>query len=69
MGRLLTKLASHPSSPEMVAEVIWNAAHDRGKQLRFRAGQDAEQLLDARKKQDDLSFIANIKKKMSASNN
>jgi NADP-dependent 3-hydroxy acid dehydrogenase YdfG len=61
MGRLFGKLASNPSTPETVAEVIWDAAHETGDRLRFRAGADAEKLLNARKNQDDASFIGGIK--------
>ena len=65
MGRLFGKLASNPSAPETVAEVIWHAANETGDRLRFRAGQDAERLLDERKSQDDADFIHGIKKLMS----
>jgi len=65
MGRLFGKLASNPSTPEAVAEVIWNAANETGDRLRFRAGPDAVKLLDARKAQDDASFIGEIKRWMS----
>ncbi|WP_128910929.1 SDR family oxidoreductase [Tropicibacter alexandrii] len=61
MGRLFGKLAANPSSPEVVADVIWQAANDTGDQLRFRAGPDATDLLDRRKAQDDPTFIAGIK--------
>ena len=61
MGRLFGQLSSNPSPPEVVAEVIWQAANDPGDQLRFRAGSDAIDLLDRRKAQDDASFIGNIK--------
>ena len=61
MGRLFGKLASNPSSPELVADAIWQAAHAPGNQLRFRAGPDAADLLDRRKQQDDASFIGDIK--------
>lgn len=61
MGRLFGKLASNPSSPEVVADVIWQAATAPGDQLRFRAGPDATDLLDRRKAQDDATFIAGIK--------
>jgi short-subunit dehydrogenase len=66
MGRLFGKLAADPSAPETVAEVIWDAANDGGDRLRFRAGADAERLLDDRKSQDDASFIGNIKALMKA---
>jgi len=65
MGRLFGKLASNPSAPETVAEVIWNAANETGDRLRFRAGEDAERLLDERKSQDDSRFIGSLKKLMS----
>lgn len=61
MGRLFGKLASNPSSPEVVADAVWQAAHAPGNQLRFRAGPDAADLLDRRKQQDDASFIGDIK--------
>lgn len=61
MGRLFGKLASHPSAPEVVADVIWQAANSPDGQLRFRAGQDATDLLDQRKAQDDATFIGSIK--------
>lgn len=64
MGRLFGKLASDPSDPEVVAEVIWQAANETGDRLRYRAGTDAEHLLDDRKTQDDATFIGDIKRLM-----
>ncbi|SDE71499.1 SDR family oxidoreductase [Ruegeria marina] len=61
MGRLFGKLASDPSAPEVVADVIWQAVNETGDRLRFRAGADAEVLLDDRKAEDDESFIGRIK--------
>jgi hypothetical protein len=61
MGRLFGKLASKPSEPAIVAEVVWQAANESGDRLRFRAGADAEELLDRRKRQDDATFIGSIK--------
>jgi NAD(P)-dependent dehydrogenase (short-subunit alcohol dehydrogenase family) len=61
MGRLFGKLASNPSAPEVVADVIWQAANEPGNQLRFRAGSDAVDLLDRRKAEDDASFIGGIR--------
>jgi len=61
MGRLFGKLASNPSSPKIVADVIWQAANATDDQLRFRAGADANDLLDRRKQQDDANFIGGIK--------
>lgn len=61
MGRLFGNLASNPSAPELVADAIWNAANDTSSRLRFRAGQDAETLLDRRKLENDESFLGSIK--------
>ena len=55
------KVGSNPSDPRLVAEVIWEAAHDETGALRFRAGADAEALLEARKQQDDATFIGALK--------
>ena len=55
------EIASNPSEPSVVAEVIWTAAHDDSDALRFRAGADAERLLAARKAQDDATFIGELK--------
>lgn len=64
MGRLFGKLAANPSSPDVVAEAIWRAANETGDRLRFRAGPDAERLLDDRKAQDDANFIGSLKASM-----
>jgi len=61
MGRLFGKLASDPSPPEVVAEVVWAAANEAGDTLRYRAGADAQRLLDDRKVQDDAAFIGSLK--------
>lgn len=61
MGRLFGKLASNPSAPDLVADVIWQAAQAPGDQLRFRAGPDATELLDRRRAQDDATFIGGLK--------
>ena len=61
MGRLFSKLAANPSAPEIVADVIWTAVEDPGDCLRFRAGADAEALLDRRKLEDDARFLGSIK--------
>ena len=53
--------AADPSPPDVVAAVIWEAANETGSRLRFRAGADAEVLLDRRKRQDDTTFIGGIK--------
>ena len=66
MGRLFGQLAANPSEPHTVAEVIWQAANDTSDRLRYRAGADAERLLDARKAQDDATFVGTIKRWMQA---
>lgn len=58
------KIASSPSDPAVVAEVIWAAAQDEGATLRFRAGADAEAFLTARRDQDDATFIAEMKSEL-----
>lgn len=45
------------SSPNLVAEVIFNAVTDGTNQLRYRAGADAEQLLTSRKQLNDEQFF------------
>lgn len=64
MGRLFGQLAANPSAPEDVANVVWDAANETTDRLRFRAGPDAEKLLNARKTQDDATFIGSLKKQM-----
>ncbi|MBV0912422.1 SDR family oxidoreductase [Anianabacter salinae] len=64
MGRLFGKLAANPSAPEVVADVIWHAVNDTGDRLRFRAGPDAEALLEDRKAKGDEAFIGGIKELM-----
>jgi len=49
------------SEPVVVSEVIWNAVTDGTDTLRYRAGEDAIQLLDNRKALDDATFIGGIK--------
>ncbi len=49
------------SEPVVVSEVIWNAVTDGTDTLRYRAGEDAVQLLDNRKTLDDATFIGGVK--------
>lgn len=58
------QVASSPSPPSLVAEVIWTAVHDPSDRLRFRAGADADTLLSARAEQDDSTFIGGLKRAM-----
>ncbi|HMQ49768.1 MAG TPA: SDR family oxidoreductase [Saprospiraceae bacterium] len=51
----------NPSPANLVAEVIYQAATDESPTLRYRAGDDANFLLDNRKKMDEDDFINMIK--------
>ena len=62
MQKVMAHHAANPSPPEVVAEVIWRAATDGSDRLRYRAGADAEVLLDARKAQDDATFLGEMKR-------
>jgi NAD(P)-dependent dehydrogenase (short-subunit alcohol dehydrogenase family) len=66
MGRLFGKLAANPSAPEVVADAIWTAVHETSDRLRFRAGPDAETLLEDRKAKEDSTFIGGLKELMKA---
>jgi NADP-dependent 3-hydroxy acid dehydrogenase YdfG len=52
------------SQPSLVAEVIFNAVTDGTNQLRYRAGSDAEYLLDTRKKMNDSEFFEMMNKQL-----
>jgi NADP-dependent 3-hydroxy acid dehydrogenase YdfG len=52
------------SPPSLVAEVIFNAVTDGTNQLRYRAGSDAEFLLDTRKKMTDTEFFEMMNKQL-----
>ncbi len=49
------------SPPSLVADVIYNAATDGTSTLRYRAGLDAEELLNSQKKMNDEEFITMMK--------
>ncbi len=49
------------SPPQLVAEVIFEAATDDSDQLRYLAGEDAHQIIAARRSLDDEPFLQNIK--------
>lgn len=57
-------MASQASQPIVVAEKILEAATDGTDTLRYRAGADAEQLLDNRKALDDATFISGLKQQL-----
>ncbi|MDN5204627.1 hypothetical protein QQ008_24760 [Fulvivirgaceae bacterium BMA10] len=52
------------STPEQIADVIFQAATDESDQLRYRAGADAEQLLTARSQMEDAEFIDMMKQNL-----
>ncbi len=53
--------ASYASPVNLVVETIYQAATDDSSQLRYVVGQDAEMILDNRKKMSDDEFMAMIK--------
>lgn len=52
------------SPPSLVAEAIFNAVTDGTNQLRYRAGEDANYLLDTRKKMTDTEFFEMMNKQL-----
>lgn len=54
-------VGAQASPAALVANVIFEAANDHSDKMRYRAGADAEQLLNARKALDEDAFIKNIK--------
>lgn len=64
MQRVFGHFAKSLSAPEVIAGVIWRAATDGSKTLRYRAGADAETLLGARKAESDEEFFQRIKDHM-----
>ena len=64
VGALMTALpamAQNASPASVVAEVIFEAATDEKKQLRYTAGEDAKMLIANRQQYDDATFIGGIK--------
>ena len=57
----LPAMAQNASPASVVAEVIFEAATDGKKQLRYTAGEDAKMLIANRKQYDDATFIGGIK--------
>ena len=52
------------SEPVIVAEAIWQAATDGTDQMRYIAGEDAEQIIAARKAMDDPEYLAMVRSNM-----
>jgi NAD(P)-dependent dehydrogenase (short-subunit alcohol dehydrogenase family) len=61
MWDLVNSMKEHTSSPEAIAEVVYEATTDESDRLRYIAGADAEQLLAARRASDDAEFFAGMK--------
>lgn len=57
----LGPMASNASSPESVADIIFQAATDGSDRLRYEAGADAQQLLSMRRVTDDTAFLGNMR--------
>ncbi|HWE52544.1 MAG TPA: SDR family oxidoreductase [Bryobacteraceae bacterium] len=52
------------STPELVAEVIWQAATDGSNQLRYIAGDDAKMIIEARGKATQAEYYAMIRQRL-----
>jgi len=63
MNDNLTKLLDNGSTPQYVAEVVFNAVTSESPKLRYLAGKDVEQLIEAKKKMSDEDFV-NMMKQM-----
>lgn len=61
---MMSEVGKNASDPEVVSEAIWQAATDGTDTLRYRAGADADMLLDKRKAEDDATFIGDMKVQM-----
>lgn len=57
-------VGSSASDPIVIAEVIYEAATDGSKQLRYAAGDDAHMIIGARKAQDDETFMRGMRDQM-----
>jgi hypothetical protein len=58
---LLGPMVANGSAPERITEVVYAAATDGTDRLRYEAGEDAVQMLAARRSTDDVGFIAGMK--------
>lgn len=56
--------ADGASDPIIVAETVWQAATDGTDQLRYIAGDDAKQIIAARKQMDDPEYLALVRGQM-----
>lgn len=70
VGKLFEVLApmmEQSSSPEVIAEVVFAATTDESSQLRYEAGADAVELLAQRRRADDATFLAGMRKQFGLS--
>jgi NAD(P)-dependent dehydrogenase (short-subunit alcohol dehydrogenase family) len=69
VGQLLAGWAKvrQPSPPELVAEIIYQAATDGTAQLRYAAGEDAKAILAMRPGISDADYIAMVKQRFGIS--
>jgi NAD(P)-dependent dehydrogenase (short-subunit alcohol dehydrogenase family) len=61
MMKAVDNLLQYASDAELVAEVIYEAATDGTNKLRYTAGPDAKEYLEARKNTGDEEFFKNLK--------
>ena len=56
--------AAGGSDPVVVAQTVWEAVTDGTTQLRYIAGEDAKQIIAARKQMDDPEYLALVRSQM-----
>ena len=59
----IDKVMENASTPQYVAEVVFDAVTNENPKLRYLAGKDVEQWVDAKKKMSDEDFV-NMMKQM-----
>ena len=57
-------VATGGSDPIIVAQTVWEAATDGTNQLRYIAGEDARQIIAARRQMDDPEYLALVRSQM-----
>ncbi len=57
----MERISAADSEPEVVADVIYEAATDGTRRLRYTAGHDAEEIIRHRKAVDDETFHGGVK--------
>jgi len=60
----MSKSGMKYSQPEMVAEVIYEAATDNSNKLRYIAGEDAKQYIEIREGQGDEAFVKSTRERI-----